>query len=70
MGLAGGPVSVAAGPPQVGVSPEALQLVLDVGDLLELSEHQGFEVPLGVVLYWSSCAFGVETDPEGGMDGG
>ena len=43
--------------------------VLDVGYLEELAEHQGPEVPLGVVLYGSPGAFGVEVCPEGGMDG-
>jgi len=66
--LAGGPVTVTAGPPQVGVPLEALHQVLDVGYLLELAEHQGPEVPLGVVLHWSSWACLVEACPEDGLD--
>jgi hypothetical protein len=42
--------------------------VLDVGYLEELAEHQGPEVPLGVVLYGSSGAVFVEVCPEDGLD--
>jgi len=38
---------------------EAFDLVFDGVYLEELSEHEGFEVPFGVVLYWTSQAFGV-----------
>ena len=68
VGVTGGHVTVTAGPPQVGIPPEALHPVFDVGYLLELAEHEGFEVPLGVVLDGSSGAFGVEACPEGDMD--
>ncbi len=68
MGLAGGPVPVSADFSEVGVSSEAFDEVLDVGYLLELAEHQGLEVPFGVVLYWSSWAVSVEVGPEDGMD--
>ena len=36
--------------------------------LEELAEHQGPEVPFGVVGYWSSGAFGVEVGPEDVVD--
>ena len=68
VGLAGGPVPVSADSSKVGVSSEAFHQVLDVGYLLELAEHQGPEIPLGVILYGSSGAFGVEIGPEDGMD--
>ncbi len=32
-------------------------------------EHEGLEVPLGIVLYWSSWVFDVAVCPKGGMDG-
>ena len=69
MGVAGGLVPVSAGVSEVGVASEAFDEVLDVGDLLELSEHEGPEVPFGIVLYGSSGSFGVEACPEDGMDG-
>jgi len=68
MGLAGGFVPVAAGRSEVGVAPEALDEVLDVWDLLYLAEHEGSEVPFGVVFYWSSRAVSVEAGPEDGVD--
>jgi len=68
VGVAGGPVPVAAYLSEVGVASEAFDEVLDVGYLLDLAEHQGLEVPLGVVLYGSPGAFGVEVCPEDGMD--
>ena len=46
----GRPVTLTAYPPQVGVPSEALHQVLDVWDLFELSEHQGSEILLGVIL--------------------
>jgi hypothetical protein len=36
---------------------------------MELAEHEGFEVPYGVVPHWSPGALFVEVFPEGGMDG-
>ena len=48
MGVAGGLVTVSAYPPQVGVSPEALHQVLDVGDLLELSEFRALRSHSGL----------------------
>jgi len=70
VGLAGSPVTLTADPSEVGVPFEAFYEVLDVGYLLELAEHQCLEVPLGVVLYWSSWAVFVEAGPEDGVDGG
>ena len=70
VGFAGGPITVTAYMPQVGVPPEAFDEVLDVGYLLELSERQGPEIPLGLVFYWSSWAVFVEVCPEDGVDGG
>ncbi len=36
----------------------------------KLAEHEGFEVPFGVVFYGSSWSVSVEVCPEGGLDGG
>ncbi len=69
VGVAGSPVPVAAGVSEVGIPSEAFDEVLDVGYLVQLAEHEGPEVPLGVVLYGSTGAFGVEVCPEDGMDG-
>ena len=68
MGLARGLVTVSAGFSEVGVASEAFDEVLDVGDLLQLAEHQRPQVPFGVVLYGSSGAFCVEVGPEGEVD--
>jgi len=68
MGLGGGLVSVSADPSEVGVPLEALHQVLDVGYLEELAEHEGFEVPLGLVLHGPPRAFSVEVCPEDGLD--
>ena len=68
VGLAGGPVSVSADLSEVGVPSEAFHQVLDVWDLLYLAEHEGSEVPFGVVFYWSSRAVLVETGPEDGVE--
>ena len=68
VGFAGGPVAVSASPSEVGVASEAFHKVLDVGYLLELAEHEGPEVPLGVVFYWSPWAVDVEVCPEDRMD--
>ena len=56
VGLAGRPFAVAAGPSEVWFSSQPLGEVFDVGYLEELSEHEGAEVPFGVVLYGSSWA--------------
>ena len=64
-----GLVMVSAGFSEDGVALQALHQVLDVGYLEELSEHEGFEVPFGVVFDGSSGSFCVEVFPECGMDG-
>ena len=64
VGFAGSPVTVSADLSEVWVSSEAFDEVLDVGYLLQLAEHQGPEVPFGVVLYGSSWAVAVESCPE------
>jgi len=69
MDLGGCAITVAAGVSEAGVSSEAFDQVLHLGYLEELADHEGFEVPLGLVLYGSSGAFFVEVFPEGGMDG-
>jgi len=63
VGLAWGAVPVAAYPSEVGVPPEALHEVLDVGDLLQLAEHESPEVPFGVVDYGPPRAVSVEAGP-------
>jgi len=63
-------VTVAADLSEAGVSSQPLHQVFDVGDLLELAEEEGSEVPLGVVLYGSAGAFSVEACPEDGLDRG
>jgi len=66
--LAGRLVMVAAGLSEVWVSSQPLHKVLDAWDLFQLAEHEGSEVPLGVVLHWSSWPCFVEVCPEGGLD--
>ena len=51
VGLYGRLLSVSAHLSEVGVSLEAFDQVLHVGYLEELSEHEGSEIPLGVVFY-------------------
>jgi len=48
---------VAAGVSEVGVSSEAFDEVLHVGYLEELAEHQGLQIPFGLVFDGSSGAF-------------
>ena len=62
-------VLVSAGVSDVGVSSEAFDEVPYVGDLVQLAEHEGPEVPFGVVFYGSSGSFGVKVCLEGWMDG-
>ena len=62
---------VSAGVSEDGVAFEAFDEVFHVGYLEELSEHQGLQIPLGVVLHGPPWAFSVvEVFPECGMDGG
>ena len=63
VGVAGGLVPVAACLPQVGIPSEAFDEVLDLGYLEDLSEHEGPEVPLGLIFDGSPGAFGVEVRP-------
>ena len=59
---------VSAGVSEVGVVLQALHQVLDVWYLMELAEHEGFEVLFRVVFDESSGAFCVEIFPEDGVD--
>lgn len=68
VGLAWGPVPVAAGPPQVGFAPEPLDQVPHVRDLQQLAEHQGPQVPLRAVLDRPPGSITVQPYPEDGMD--
>ena len=68
VGFGGGFVLVSAGVSEDGAAFEAFDEVFHVGYLEELSEHEGFEVPFGVVLYGSSGSFCVEVFPEDGVD--
>ena len=68
MGLAGDVAPVSAYPAEVRVASEAFHEVLDVGYLEELAEHQGFQVPFGVVFDGSAWAVFVEVCPEDGLD--
>ncbi len=68
VGFGGGFVSVSAGFSEDGVAFQALHQVLDVGYLMELAEHEGFEVPFGLVFDGSSGSFGVKVFPEDGVD--
>ena len=70
VGFGGCFVPVSAGVSEDGVAFEAFDEVLDVGYLEELSEHEGFEVPFGLVFDGSSGSFDVEVFPECGMDRG
>jgi len=69
VGVAGSLVPVAACLSEVGIPSEAFDEVLHVGYLEELAEHEGFEVPFGLVFDGSSGSFGVQVFPEGGMGG-
>lgn len=70
MGLAWGSVTVTAGLSEIRFSSEPLDQVLDVWDLLELPDHEGSEIPCGVVLDGSPRAVRVEVFPEDGLDRG
>ena len=70
VGFGGCFVMVSAGVSEVWVAFEAFDEVFHVGYLMELAEHEGFEVPLGLVFDGSSGAFDVEVFPECGMDRG
>ena len=58
----------AAGVSEDGVAFEAFDEVFHVGYLEELSEHEGFEVPFGIIFDGSSGSFCVEVFPEDGVD--
>jgi len=47
-------VPIPAGLSEASFSSEALDKVFDVWYLFELPDHEGVEVPFGIVLYWSS----------------
>lgn len=64
MGFSGCLVTVSAGFSEASFSSEAFDEVFDVWYLLELPDHEGVEVPLGMVLYWSAWAVFVEAGPE------
>jgi len=63
MGLGGCAITVAADPAQVRIPLEALDQVLHVWNLFQLAEHEGPQIPFGVVLDWSSGALFVEVFP-------
>ena len=68
VGFHWGLVPVSAGVSEAGVAFEAFDEVFHVGYLMELAEHEGFEVPFGVVLYGPPWAFCAEVFPEDGVD--
>ena len=69
VGLGWCAITVATDPAQVRIPLEALDQVLHVWNLFQLAEHQGPQIPFGVVLDWSSGAVSVQPYPEDGMDG-